>query len=64
MRAYASEGHFAPGRMGPKMEAAARFASRGGRRTVICDRPSLAEAVGASAGTTVVRDESARRTEG
>jgi carbamate kinase len=50
--------HFAPGSMGPKMEAAARFAaSRAGRRAIICDPPSLAEALEGRAGTIVVEKE-------
>jgi carbamate kinase len=54
VRALAAEGHFAPGSMGPKMEAAARFASTPGRRCVICDPASLADALEGRAGTTVV----------
>jgi carbamate kinase len=60
VRAHAAEGHFAPGSMGPKMEAAARFASRAGCRAVICDPPSLAEALAGRAGTSVVEDAEAR----
>jgi carbamate kinase len=60
VRALAAEGHFAPGSMGPKMEAAARFASAPGRRCVICDPGSLADALEGRAGTTVVRDEGVR----
>jgi carbamate kinase len=54
VRAHAANGHFAPGSMGPKMEAAARFASVAGRRAVICDPPSLAAALDGRAGTTVL----------
>lgn len=54
VRAFAAAGHFAPGSMGPKMEAAARFASRPGRRAVICDPASLSAALEGRAGTTVV----------
>lgn len=61
VRAHAARGHFAPGSMGPKMEAAARFASVAGRRAVICDPPSLDEALEGRAGTTVVHDEESRR---
>lgn len=49
----AAEGHFAAGSMGPKIEAAARFASVPGRRAVICDPSSLAETLSGRAGTTV-----------
>ena len=37
MRAYAAEGHFASGSMGPKVEAACRFVEHGGARAVITD---------------------------
>jgi carbamate kinase len=50
------EGHFAPGSMAPKMEACARFASRRGRRAIVCDPPSLAAALRGEAGTIVVSD--------
>ena len=52
--------HFAPGSMGPKMEAAARFASRPDRRAIICDPPSLAAALEGRAGTTVADAPSLR----
>ena len=32
---YFSEGHFAPGRMGPKIEAAIQFLQSGGKRAII-----------------------------
>lgn len=53
-RALAAAGHFAPGSMGPKIEAAARFAERGGR-ALVCDPPSLARALEGRAGTTIER---------
>ena len=46
-------GHFAPGSMLPKMQAAAQFANRPGRRTVICNPSSLNAALQGTAGTTV-----------
>jgi carbamate kinase len=49
-----AEGHFAPGSMQPKVEAALRFASRRGRRAIICDPPSLADALDGNAGTIVM----------
>jgi carbamate kinase len=55
-RALLREGHFAPGSMGPKMEACARFASRPGRRALVCDAPGLAAALAGEGGTTVVPD--------
>ncbi|MGD8862499.1 MAG: carbamate kinase [Myxococcales bacterium] len=53
VRALAAEGHFPAGSMGPKMEAAARFASAPGRSALICDPPSLAAALRGEAGTRV-----------
>jgi carbamate kinase len=56
VRARLAEGHFAVGSMAPKMEAAARFASRRGCSAVVCDPPSLQAALRGEAGTTVVPD--------
>jgi carbamate kinase len=53
LRKYAAEGHFAPGSMGPKVEAACRFAERTGRPAVITALTSIAAAVGGTAGTRV-----------
>jgi carbamate kinase len=53
VRRHAAEGHFPPGSMGPKMEAASRFARVQGRRAVVCDPPSLAAALHGNAGTIV-----------
>ena len=51
--ALVAEGHFAPGSMRPKVEAAIQFA-RGRRRTaMICDPPSLFRALERAAGTIV-----------
>lgn len=52
-REYLAEGHFAPGSMQPKMEAAIRFAARPGARSVICDPASLADALQGNAGTAI-----------
>jgi carbamate kinase len=57
VRALLAEGHFAPGSMGPKMLACARFASRPGRRALICDPAGLEAALRGEAGTSVVPDE-------
>ena len=54
LRAYAAEGHFASGSMGPKVDAACRFVEAGGARAVITDLAHLAEAVTGAAGTVVV----------
>ena len=54
MRAYAAEGHFASGSMGPKVDAACRFVEQGGARAVITDLDHLTDAVNGGAGTVVV----------
>ncbi len=53
LRAYAAEGHFAGGSMGPKVEAVCRFVERSGRPAVITDLSRIGAAVGGDAGTTV-----------
>lgn len=45
------EGHFAPGSMGPKIEAVISFLQAGGRRALITDPDNLAEAIEGRAGT-------------
>jgi carbamate kinase len=52
MRAYAAEGHFASGSMGPKVDAACRFVEHGGQRALITNLDSIVDAVTASAGRT------------
>lgn len=54
MRAYAAEGHFASGSMGPKVEAVCRFVEQGGSRAVITDLSHLDAAVRGEVGTVVV----------
>ncbi len=49
------EGQFAPGSMGPKVEAALRFLEGGGQRAVICAVEEIAAAVAGEAGTEMVR---------
>lgn len=51
---YLAEGHFAPGSMGPKVEAAVRFIRGGGRQAVICHLDEIAAAVAGDAGTAIV----------
>ncbi len=48
---YLQEGHFPPGSMGPKMEAALDFLSQGGRRVLITQPESLAAALRGETGT-------------
>jgi carbamate kinase len=52
LRALAAEGHFAGGSMGPKVDAACRFAESGGR-AVITSLHRIAEALAGTAGTIV-----------
>jgi carbamate kinase len=47
------EGHFAPGSMLPKMQAALAFAQRPGAEAVICDPRSLPAALAGQAGTMI-----------
>jgi carbamate kinase len=53
LRSYAAEGHFAGGSMGPKVDAAARFVERGGRRAVITSLDRIAAGLDGEAGTVV-----------
>jgi carbamate kinase len=52
---YLAEGHFPPGSMGPKVEAAMRFMQGGGKRAVITSIEDIAGAVAGEAGTEIVR---------
>ena len=54
LRGLAAAGHFAPGSMGPKVEAAARFVEAGGAQSIITDPNHLEAALDGSAGTRVV----------
>jgi len=54
LRALAAEDHFAPGSMGPKVEAAARFVEAGGTQSIITDPEHLGAALDGRAGTRVV----------
>ncbi len=56
MRRYQSEGHFPPGSMGPKVEAALRFLDAGGRRVVITSLDAAVPALRGQTGTHVVHD--------
>ena len=51
---YLKEGHFPPGNMGPKMEAAIEFLEGGGRKVIITSIDSLARSLKGRGGTTVV----------
>lgn len=53
MRAYAAEGHFASGSMGPKVDAVCRFVEQTGRRGIITSLDQITAAVAGDAGTVV-----------
>ena len=56
MRSYLTEGHFASGSMGPKVEAACRFVEQGGRHAAITRLDQILGAVAGETGTVVVPD--------
>ena len=60
MRAYASEGHFKAGSMGPKVEACLRFVDAGGE-SVIASLTEVGPALAGAAGTHIVPDADAKR---
>ncbi len=53
MREYIRQGHFADGSMGPKAEAAVRFACKSGKRAVITSLEQAVSAVEGKAGTQI-----------
>jgi carbamate kinase len=57
LRELAAAGEFAPGSMGPKVEAALEFLEAGGREVVICMPEQYAEACEGRAGTRIVVEE-------
>lgn len=54
---YLLEGHFPPGSMGPKIEAAVRFVEKGGERAYITSLRNAREVLVGRAGTEICRDE-------
>ena len=60
MEAYAAEGHFASGSMGPKVEAALRFVRSGGSRSIITALDQLSAAVDGHVGTVIENPERER----
>jgi carbamate kinase len=52
---YLKQGHFPPGSMGPKVEAAVQFIKSGGKRAIITSILSIEEAVAGNAGTEITR---------
>ena len=59
MRAYAAEGHFKAGSMGPKVEACLRFVDAGGE-IVIASLTEVGPAMAGEAGTHIVPDAPAK----
>ena len=51
---YMAEGHFAPGSMLPKIEAAIEFVRMGGPQAIITDPPNLARALRGETGTRII----------
>ena len=54
IRQLNAQGHFPPGSMGPKIQAAIHFLEQGGRRTLITDPENLPRAMEGSAGTHII----------
>jgi len=54
IRKYFEEGHFPPGSMGPKIEAAINFLERGGKEVIITSLDKAKKAIWSRAGTKVV----------
>ena len=52
---YLKQGHFPPGSMGPKVEAAVQFIKGGGKKAIITSILSIEEAVAGNAGTEVIK---------
>jgi len=52
---YYDEGHFPPGSMGPKIEAAIKFISSGGNRTIITSIDGLDDAIRCKGGTVITQ---------
>ena len=57
MRRYRAEGHFPPGTMGPKVDAAIRFVEGGGRCAIITSLDHAVPALRGETGTHIVPDE-------
>ena len=57
LRALQAEGHFPPGSMGPKVEAAIRFLEGGGKRVIVAHLDDAMAALKGEAGTHIVADD-------
>ncbi|NQT35765.1 carbamate kinase [bacterium] len=53
-RKYLDQGHFPPGSMGPKVEAAVKFVEQGGERSIICAVEQVDAAIRGDAGTVIL----------
>lgn len=51
---YLAEGHFPPGSMGPKIQAAIRFLKAGGKKVIITSPRTLSEALKGKKGTEII----------
>ncbi len=56
LKALHAEGHFPPGSMGPKVEAAIRFLEGGGKKAIVCDLEMVMPALRGETGTHIVAD--------
>ena len=56
IKAYHREGHFQPGSMGPKIDAAIRFIEGGGKRAIISHLDHAMPALRGETGTHIVRN--------
>jgi carbamate kinase len=56
LKRYRAEGHFPPGSMGPKIDAAIRFIENGGKRCVIARLDEAVPALRGETGTHIVPD--------
>ncbi len=54
MKKYLDDGHFAPGSMAPKIEAAIEFISNGGQKVIITNPEHIGEAIRHGKGTQIV----------
>lgn len=60
-RRYSAQGHFPPGSMGPKIEAALTYLARGGRQVIITSPEKIPEALQGMAGTHIEAAGGVRR---
>ena len=61
LRAYHAEGHFPPGSMGPKVEAAIRFLDGGGKHVIIAALEEALPALRGESGTHITNNEATEK---